>query len=110
MEGAAGVICFESQNYLFVEWFEQGGGVAWQNDDLDIEMGHLQQLGVSKSIVQQHEALDGEVYYYQVPLHLRDETLVEAIHEDGSCYPCLSVGPPKYGMSVLIFALQSRWV
>ena len=89
---------------------DQGGGVGWQEDDLDIEMGHLQHLGVARNIVHQQEDLEGEVLYCQVPLHLRDKTVVESIHKDGSCYPCLSVGLPKYGQRLLALVLENTWV
>jgi len=93
-----------------VEWLDQGGGVGWQEDDIDIEMEHLQHLGVARSVVHQQEDLEGEDLYCQVPLHLRDKTVVEPIHKYGSCYPCLSVGPPKSRQSFLVFALESVWV
>ena len=72
----------------------------------DIEMGHLQHLRVARSVVHQQEDLEGKVSFCQHPLHLKDETVVEPIHKDGS-YPRLFVGTPKYGQSLLVFALES---
>ena len=83
---------------------DQGGGAGWQDDDLNI--GQLKLLGVA--IVYQQENLAGEVLVCQVPLHLRDETIVEPFHKDCSCYPCLSVGPPKYGQSLFVLSTPAN--
>ena len=65
---------------------------------------------MARSVVHQQEDLTREVLSCQVPLHLRDKTVVEPIHEDGSHYPRLSIGPQKYGQHLIVFVLESMRV
>jgi len=89
-----------------VEWLDKDRGVGWQEDDFDIRICHLQHPSIARSVIHQQKDLEEEVLYCQVSLHLRDETVVDPIHADGSCYPRLFVGSPTYEQCVLLFDLN----
>ena len=62
-KGAAGIVSFESGDYHLVEWLDLGGGVRWQEDELDIQVNHLQVPGVARSVIDKQENLERKVFF-----------------------------------------------
>ncbi|XP_065269116.1 LOW QUALITY PROTEIN: zinc finger protein 436-like [Emys orbicularis] len=74
-------VALKQRSTPWVERLEDGGGIGGEKDDFNVVMCKLECRRVAKSIVYDQQHFKVKSFLFEVPLDLRNETLVEPIQK-----------------------------
>ena len=97
-------MCLAHSDDALVHWLYQRRGVGREVDELDVLMQLGQQMGVGRSVVQDHGDLEREALRPAILSKLVYQLGLGVCLENVACHPPTAVGIPVDGQAVLIVA------
>ena len=100
----------EHLDHALIHQLQQRRGVRWQKDELDVLMQVLQHMGVGKSIVEDHQDMEGEALRCAILFQLVHQLRLAVALENVASHPTSGIGKPMDRQAGLVITLEHTWV